>query len=155
MAYAKTSNVASARAFQKAILQSQEGKIGDIEALSISYRPDETNGDIFAASFAQQNLKMDSRIDINGRIISDKHPPFIIAEMSANHNGRIEEAFKIIDLAVEAEQMPIKMQTYRPDTLNPYRKSLIFRSTTGCEGPYALRSLRGSAYSMGMAQASV
>lgn len=62
-------------------------------------------------------FKMNSRIDINGRIISDKHPPFIIAEMSANHNGRIEQAFKIIDLAVEAGADAIKMQTYRPDTI--------------------------------------
>jgi pseudaminic acid synthase len=60
---------------------------------------------------------MDSSIHVNSRSIGEKHTPFIIAEMSANHNGRIEDAFKIVDLAVEAGADAIKMQTYRPDTI--------------------------------------
>ena len=39
-------------------------------------------------------------LNINGREIGKGRTPYIIAEMSANHNGKIENAFKIIDMAV-------------------------------------------------------
>ena len=38
---------------------------------------------------------------INGREIGEKNPPYIIAELSANHNGSIEKAKKTIELAKE------------------------------------------------------
>lgn len=54
---------------------------------------------------------------INGREISPENPPYIIAEMSANHNGNLENAFRIIDEAKKAGADAVKMQTYRPDTI--------------------------------------
>ena len=54
---------------------------------------------------------------INGRDIGVNYPPYIIAEMSANHNGKIENAFKIIDMAKTAGADSIKLQTYKPETL--------------------------------------
>ena len=36
---------------------------------------------------------------INNREINKNNPPYIIAEMSANHNGNIDNAYKIIDMA--------------------------------------------------------
>lgn len=54
---------------------------------------------------------------INGRNIGPDYPPYIVAEMSANHNGSIENAFRIIDLAKAANADAIKIQTYRPDTI--------------------------------------
>jgi N-acetylneuraminate synthase len=56
-------------------------------------------------------------ISINGVKIGDDYPPFIIAEMSANHNGSIQSAFQIIEHAKIANASAIKMQTYRPDTM--------------------------------------
>jgi N-acetylneuraminate synthase len=56
-------------------------------------------------------------IDIAGRRISLNDPPFIIAELSANHNGRIETALRIIDEAKAAGADAVKLQTYRPDTI--------------------------------------
>jgi pseudaminic acid synthase len=50
------------------------------------------------------------------RIAVDTHP-YIIAEMSANHNGNIETAFKIIEAAKQAGADAVKLQTYRPDTI--------------------------------------
>lgn len=44
-------------------------------------------------------------------------PPYLIAELSANHNGRLETALKIIDEAKTAGADAIKLQTYRPDTI--------------------------------------
>ena len=49
--------------------------------------------------------------------ISDSNSPYIIAEMSANHNGDINNAFKIIDMAKECGANAIKLQTYSPDTI--------------------------------------
>ena len=54
---------------------------------------------------------------IDGYEISENNAPYIIAEISANHNGKIENAFKIIDMAKRAGANAIKMQTYTPDTI--------------------------------------
>ena len=54
---------------------------------------------------------------IDGYEISENNVPYIIAEISANHNGKIENAFKIIDMAKRAGANAIKMQTYTPDTI--------------------------------------
>ena len=56
-------------------------------------------------------------IKILNRPISIKHKPFIIAEMSANHNQSLSNALKIIDKAKQAGVDAIKIQTYTPDTL--------------------------------------
>lgn len=49
--------------------------------------------------------------------ISSKVCPYIVAEMSANHNGSIEAAFEIIRQAKLAGADAVKIQTYRPDTI--------------------------------------
>ena len=63
------------------------------------------------------NLKDEPKIEIAGRKISANHSPYIIAEMSANHNGEIESAFKLIKVAYEMGADAVKMQTYKPDTI--------------------------------------
>lgn len=60
---------------------------------------------------------MTHEIEINGRKIGEAYPPYIIAEMSANHNGEINNAFRIIDMAKECGADAVKLQTYRPDTI--------------------------------------
>lgn len=56
-------------------------------------------------------------IEISGRRIGADQPPYIIAELSANHNGKLETAIRIIDEAVKAGADAVKLQTYRPDTI--------------------------------------
>jgi len=58
-----------------------------------------------------------SYITINDRKIGHDQPPYIIAEMSANHNGKIENAFAIIKMAKECGADAVKLQTYKPDTI--------------------------------------
>ncbi len=60
---------------------------------------------------------MSRTISIGGRAIGEGAAPYVVAEMSANHNGSIENAFRIIDLARDAGADAVKMQTYRPDTI--------------------------------------
>ena len=54
---------------------------------------------------------------IANRPISSAHSPYLIAEMSANHNGSIETALKIIESAHACGADAVKLQTYRPDTI--------------------------------------
>lgn len=60
---------------------------------------------------------MTRRITIEGRAIGESVPPYVIAEMSANHNGSLETALKIIDTAKEAGADAVKLQTYTADTI--------------------------------------
>jgi N-acetylneuraminate synthase len=56
-------------------------------------------------------------IEIDGKKIGLGFKPYIIAELSANHNGDINNAFKIIEIAKKSGADAIKLQTYRPDTI--------------------------------------
>lgn len=60
---------------------------------------------------------MPNTISINGRQISAKHPPYVIAEVSANHNGSIDRALETIKAASEARVDAVKIQTYTADTM--------------------------------------
>lgn len=58
-----------------------------------------------------------STIEINGRKIGPGHPPYIIGEMSGNHNGDINRALKLLQVAKDAGVDAVKIQTYTADTL--------------------------------------
>ncbi len=76
-------------------------------------------------------------IDI-GRKVGAGEPPFVIAELSANHLGVLERALAIIDAAADAGCDAIKLQTFTP-------ASMTLESTTGdfhiTDGPWQGRSL--------------
>ena len=55
--------------------------------------------------------------NIGNRVIGEECSPYVIAEMSANHNGNIENAFNIIKAAKQSGADAVKLQTYRPDTI--------------------------------------
>lgn len=74
---------------------------------------------------------MNAHINIDGRKIGTDYAPYIIAEMSANHNGNIENAFKIIEQAKRCGADAVKLQTYTADTitLNSRTPEFMIRGT--------------------------
>lgn len=56
-------------------------------------------------------------IRVKDKIIGESYPPFIVAEMSGNHNQSLERAKQIIFEASKAGAHAIKLQTYTPDTM--------------------------------------
>lgn len=56
-------------------------------------------------------------ITLSSASIGTDHPPFIIAEMSGNHNQSLERALEIVDAAADAGAHALKLQTYTPDTM--------------------------------------
>lgn len=56
-------------------------------------------------------------IKINNITIGNSHKPFIIAEMSGNHNQSLDRALALVDAAAEAGAHALKLQTYTADTI--------------------------------------
>lgn len=58
-----------------------------------------------------------TEIQISERKIGTDYPPYIIAEISANHNGDIGRALELIDVAKDSGADAVKLQTYTKDTM--------------------------------------
>jgi N-acetylneuraminate synthase len=58
-----------------------------------------------------------NEITVAGRKIGVNQPPFIIAEMSGNHNQSLERALEIVEVAAKTGAHALKIQTYTPDTM--------------------------------------
>lgn len=60
---------------------------------------------------------MSTPIRIAERLVGRDQVPFIIAEMSGNHNQSLERALEIVEAAAKAGAHALKIQTYTPDTM--------------------------------------
>lgn len=78
---------------------------------------------------------------INGRKIGSGEPPFIIAELSANHNGDLDRALATIDAAHSSGADAIKIQTYTADTMTIDCDSEDFQISGGPWDGYKLYDL--------------
>lgn len=56
-------------------------------------------------------------IKIGNKLVGDDHKPFVIAEMSGNHNQSLDRAIALVDAAAEAGAHALKLQTYTADTI--------------------------------------
>lgn len=73
---------------------------------------------------------------IEGCMIGDNCPPYIIAEMSANHGNSLDKAIEIIKEAKKAGANAIKIQTYTADTITLNCKESQFEAKGAWEGQY-------------------
>ncbi|RYZ87811.1 MAG: pseudaminic acid synthase [Proteobacteria bacterium] len=60
---------------------------------------------------------INAEIQVGSRKIGLNHPPFIIAEMSGNHNQSLDRALAIVDAAAESGAHALKIQTYTADSM--------------------------------------
>jgi N-acetylneuraminate synthase len=56
-------------------------------------------------------------VTIAGHKIGEDRPPFVIAEMSGNHNQSLDRALEIVEAAAKSGAHALKLQTYTPDTM--------------------------------------
>ncbi len=75
---------------------------------------------------------------IGVREIGPGYPPYVIAELSGNHNGDIGNIYRLIDEAKFSGAHAVKLQCYTPDTITMNSDKADFRIK---EGPWAGRTL--------------
>lgn len=85
-------------------------------------------------------------IHIAGRKIGTNVLPYIIAELSANHNGSLDTALHIIEEAKKAGADAVKLQTYKPDTITLNCDNEDFRIRGGLWDGRTLYDLYQQAY---------
>lgn len=83
---------------------------------------------------------------INGITIGENAPPYIIAEISANHNGEIEKAKRTIEAAAQAGANAVKLQTYTPQTMTIKSSKEDFQIKEGLWKGYSLFDLYARAH---------
>lgn len=76
---------------------------------------------------------MSGHVEIAGRRIGPDYPPYLIAEMSGNHNGSLDRALEIVDAVAGTGAHALKLQTYRPDTITIDVDTPAFRLSEGHE----------------------
>ncbi|CBW25279.1 putative N-acetylneuraminic acid synthetase [Halobacteriovorax marinus SJ] len=85
-------------------------------------------------------------IEINGRKIGSEFAPYIIAEVSANHNGDLNKALKLIEIAKDSGADAVKIQTYTADTMTVDSDMEDFQIKGGLWDGYTLYKLYEEAH---------
>lgn len=91
-------------------------------------------------------MQAEAMIEIAGRKIGQAFPPYIIAELSANHLGDYRRALHVLEMSAAKGADAVKLQTYRPDTITLDHDGPGFRIEGGPWGGTTLYDLYQSAY---------
>ncbi len=84
-------------------------------------------------------------VNLGGIKVGAGHPPLVVAELSANHNGSLQQAFSIIEAAAKAGAKAIKLQTYTADSMTLNSELPDFRIKDGPWSGYKLYDLYSEA----------
>ena len=87
-----------------------------------------------------------NHVEIDGQKIGPGYPTYIVAELSANHNGKVENAIALIHAAKAAGADAVKLQTYTPDTITIDCAEEPFQIKGGLWGGRTLYDLYQEAY---------
>lgn len=74
---------------------------------------------------------MSNVVKLGGHLVGADERPFVIAEMSGNHNGSLDRALSIVDAIAESGAQAVKIQTYTPDTITIDHDGPAFRISDG------------------------
>jgi pseudaminic acid synthase len=89
---------------------------------------------------------MSPEIAIAGRRIGPGHEPYVICELSGNHNGSLERALHMLDVAAATGADAIKLQSYTPDTITIAHDGPGFRIEQGLWAGRTLHDLYAEAH---------
>ncbi len=89
---------------------------------------------------------MTPSLTISGRTIGPGHEPFVICELSGNHNGSLDRALAMLEAAAATGADAIKLQTYTPDTITLDSDSPDFLIESGLWAGRRLHELYAEAY---------
>jgi pseudaminic acid synthase len=81
-------------------------------------------------------MPFNKQFKIDGCLVGEGCPPYVIAEMSANHGNDLNKAIEIVRLAKKCGANAIKIQTYTADTLTLNCKSKVFEAKGAWKGVY-------------------
>lgn len=89
---------------------------------------------------------MSGSVSIAGRTIGSGHEPYVICELSGNHNGSLDRALQLLEAAAATGADAIKIQSYTPDTITIDHDGPGFRMEGGLWDGRTLYDLYGEAH---------
>ena len=97
----------------------------------ITHRSEPLTAHITSTGVEAVNHQIPKSFQIAGRPVGQNQPPYIVAELSGNHNGDLGRALAFVEMAKDAGADAVKLQTYTADTMTINHNAPEFKIDTG------------------------